>query len=96
MVSPATRAANRRAARAGVNIGANGTTTSVRRAWKGRRSVRVVAFASRGGSFYNPAVSIGLAITQSLDPLRAPGKVRTMADMTPDEIAALTPPRGRR
>jgi hypothetical protein len=48
------------------------------------------------GTTATPAYAIGQRISEALDPTRAPGKVRTMADMTPEELAALTPPRPRR
>jgi hypothetical protein len=44
---------------------------------------------------HNPATQIANAIADSLDPTKAPGKVRTMADMTPEELALLTPPKKR-
>lgn len=45
------------------------------------------------GTTATPAYAIGRAISDALDPTQAPGKVRTMADMTPEELAKLTPPR---
>lgn len=40
-----------------------------------------------------PQWAIAQAIRSALDPTQAPGKVRTMADMTPEELARLVPPR---
>ena len=33
----------------------------------------------------NPAIAIGKAISDALDPIKAPSKVRCLADMTPEE-----------
>lgn len=41
----------------------------------------------------DPAYAIAKVIGDALDPVKAPGKVRTTAEMSPDEIAALVPPR---
>ena len=38
-----------------------------------------------GASLKNPAETIGRAIAEALDPVRAPGKVKSFADMTEAE-----------
>lgn len=45
------------------------------------------AHARRAGALIqrDPRYAIATSITEALDPGRAPGKVRTLADMTPEE-----------
>lgn len=40
---------------------------------------------SAPGSLKHPGERLGEAITNALDPTRAPGKVKTFAEMTPEE-----------
>lgn len=50
---------------------------------------RRIADVGGMGSFYSPAERIAKALGEALDPSKAPGPVRTMADMSPEEIATL-------
>ena len=48
-----------------------------------------VQIAGRGSGFYSPAGRLGQAITEALDPTRAPTNTKTLDTMTHSEIAAL-------
>lgn len=54
-----------------------------------RHRTRMASVSTGKSQFYNASHSIGNAITNALDPTRANGKVRTLADMTPEERAEL-------
>lgn len=53
-----------------------------KRAWR-------TASVAGTGSFYNPSNRVAKAIDDSLKPEYAPSPVRTLADMSPEEIAEL-------
>jgi hypothetical protein len=46
---------------------------------------RMATISSNSGVFYNPVVRIGQAISDALDPVKAPSRGRSFADMTPEE-----------
>jgi hypothetical protein len=46
--------------------------------------------SNKVGGFYSPTYDVARAISDALDPVKAPGKVRTLADMTPEERETLT------
>lgn len=76
-------------------------TTFVKTA-KYKRKYALVGFSGgRGGltgGYTNPAYAFAQNLQNALDPVRMPGRVRTMADMTPAELAelaALLPPKVR-
>lgn len=54
---------------------------------RGKMRMAEVGVISRGCR--SPAVQLGQAISEALDPARAPGKVRTLFDMTAEEKAAM-------
>lgn len=60
---------------------------------RGARPSAIVGVTGIGASSINPLHQIANALSDSLDPVKTPGRVRTMADMTPEELAALVPPR---
>ena len=55
----------------------------------GQRRRRRWATLGTASNFYNPLERVARAITHALDPKFTPAKVKTLADMTPEEIAAL-------
>lgn len=50
-----------------------------------RAQVAVGRIQNNPNASYDPARRIGAAIAEALDPVKAPGRVRTLADMTPEE-----------
>lgn len=57
---------------------------------KDKRGRRIAIFATTGHDGYrSPALSISMQMRNALDPARAPRNTRTLADMSPEEIAAL-------
>lgn len=83
----------KRAGRIGRKANGNGglVASTPRGGWRGK--TRDVMLRNPGRTTATPAYAIGQMISDALDPTQAPGKVRTMADMTPEELAKLTPPR---
>ena len=49
-----------------------------------------MALVGHGGSLRNPATDIARALSAALDPTTVPSKVKTLADMTPEERARIT------
>ena len=56
---------------------------------KGRRMAEIGAPYGVRGLSSSPAGGVAKAIRDALDPVRAPSKVRTLADMTEEELLAL-------
>lgn len=51
---------------------------------KGFRQTRMMSLGGRG-HFYNPAEAVARAIRESMDPSTAPGKCKTLSEMSPEE-----------
>lgn len=56
---------------------------------KEKGKLRSVEFGVQSRGFRQPAEVLGKAITEALDPSKAPGKVRTLSDMSSEEKAAI-------
>lgn len=80
----------RRRTRSPGSFAANVQSASRRRS--GPRFVKVAPVVGSATTAM-PGYLLARAIRDALDPTQAPGKVRTMADMTPEELAKLVPPR---
>lgn len=63
-----------------------GVTIRVRRGRRGREVTVANKFTGPSTTIHDPAVMLGQAIMDSLDPVKAPGRVRVFSR---DEIAAM-------
>ena len=70
-------------------VSGDGTVRVIKSDVRGSGKRERMAVVAGIGRFYNPATTIAQALSDALDPAKAPGKVRTMAEMSPDEIEAI-------